>query len=78
MSQGYSQRIYTQAEAEKFVKYLCCWTRDRTLADIANRDPKDYREALLKLIEANKTRKDQIGLWETLAALKELDKLNNL
>ena len=75
MSKGYSQRVYTQAEAEKFVKYLCCWTRGRTTADIHRRDKEDYRQALNNLIKANKTRIDKIGDWETQAALKELAKL---
>jgi hypothetical protein len=75
MGSGYSQRIFTKAEAERYVKYLCCWGHNHTTNDLPQRDPQEYRAALLQLITVNKTRDDDIGRWETQAALRELQKL---
>jgi hypothetical protein len=63
---------YSQGEAQRFVHFLLCWTFVNPVAAIIKRDPADYREALLNLIQVNQTRHDQAGIWETKAAQAEL------
>lgn len=68
-------RNYTQFHAQRYVRFLGCWSFVNPTDAAKRRDPNEYRELLLKLIEANKTRDDKIGTWETLAAFEELDNL---
>lgn len=75
MPQSYGERGYTRFDAVRYVKYLGCWTFVDIKTAIVRRDPNDYRELLLKLIEANKSRNDDAGKWETTEARKQLKAL---
>lgn len=73
--QNNGDRRYTQTEAQRYVKYLCCWKFANPVDAAKRRDPREYRQRLLQLIEINKSRIDQAGKWEIAAAIKELAKL---
>ena len=71
-----SNNEYGKFQHEQFIELLGCWTFVNPRDAIKRRDPKDYQEWLLKLIEVNKTREDRAGYWETKAAIKALKNLN--
>ena len=66
---------YTQFHAAKYVRYLGCWTFVNPTDAAKRRDPEEYRQLLNKVIEANSSRTDSAGQWETDAALEALGEL---
>jgi len=67
---------YGKFQHERYVHLLGCWTFVNPTDAVKRRDPNDYKELLLKLITANKTRYDRGGQWEIQAAIKALEALN--
>lgn len=75
MLQSNGDRRFTKKDAEDYVRKYGCWQFANPTDAIKRRDPQDYRELLIKLIETLKSRKDSVGVWETAAAKKELKTL---
>jgi hypothetical protein len=73
MRETRSARTYSQTEAERFVKFLGCWQFANPTDAAKRRDDGEYGRLLRRLIEVNKSRQDEAGIWETAAAYRELD-----
>jgi hypothetical protein len=68
----YGQKSYGKLEAQRYVRYLGCWTFVNPTDAAKRRDPEEYKALLRQLIEVNKTRHDQIGMFETQYAKQAL------
>lgn len=66
---------YDQHHAIEFVRYLGLWSYPVPANCLDLRSPQDYRDMLLQVVEVNRTRKDNVGRWETRAAIEELNAL---
>lgn len=68
---------YGRSDCDRFVRYLGCWSFVNPVNAVHRRDPAEYVGLLKQLIAVNKTRQDNFGRWETLAALSELRRLSD-
>ena len=68
----YDRENYSKYHAEKYVCYLGLWRYPHPEVYLHKRDPEDYRQRLIQLIEANKSRIDAAGRWETMFAKQAL------
>ena len=69
---GQTDRRYRQAECEEYVSYLGLWNYPSPASQLHHRSEVEYRRLLERLIEVNKGRLDEVGVWESAAARREL------
>lgn len=69
---GQTDRRYRKVECEEYVRYLGLWSYPSPPSQLHRRSEVEYRRLLERLIEVNKGRLDEVGVWESAAARREL------